>query len=158
MVKICKNRKKILFTAFLFFNFLPMTYNLQLPTLVYAADKSWVGSGDASTWADQLNWLPSGVPTSVDDVIIDLEDASVIAGKTFEARSLTIGGASSSSFSSDNFIYGTMAPSSASDDALYIRKDGTATLKGEGAITLKGKFKNTEEALVGEESFIFTLE
>lgn len=124
----------------------------------YGADKNWAGSGDASTWADQLNWLPSGVPTSADDVTIDLTDASVTAEKTFEAKSLTVGGASTSAFTTDNFIYGTITPSSTSDDALYIRKDGTATLKGEGTITLKGKFKNTQEALVGEESFIFTLE
>lgn len=125
---------------------------------VYGADKNWAGSGDASTWADQLNWLPSGVPTSADDVTIDLKDASVTAEKTFEAKSLKVGGASTSAFTTDNFIYGTITPSSTSDDALYIRKDGTATLKGEGTITLKGKFKNTQEALVGEESFIFTVE
>ncbi len=125
---------------------------------VYAADKTWVGSGDASTWADQKNWLPSGVPTSADDITIDFKDSSVTAGKTFETRTLIIGGASASAFATDNFIYGGIAPSSASDDALYIRKDGIATLKGEGTITLKGKFKNTEEALIGEESFIFILE
>lgn len=126
--------------------------------LLYAADKTWLGSGDGSTWADEENWSPAGIPSLYDDVTIDIKDASAAVDRTFEAKSLTVGGASASTFTSNDFIYGMISPSSTSDEALYIRKDGAVTLKGEGTITLKGKFKNTQEALVGEESFMFTLE
>ncbi|MFA5165177.1 MAG: hypothetical protein WC481_06410 [Candidatus Omnitrophota bacterium] len=124
----------------------------------YGADKNWIGAGDASTWADQKNWNPEGVPSSVDDVTIDLEGSSANAAETFEAKSVTVGGGNSSVFSTENFIYGEIAPPSPSDEALYIKKDGTVVLNGAGTITLRGMFKNTEETVTGEESFMFTLE
>lgn len=124
---------------------------------VYAADKNWVGAGDASTWADGKNWHPAAAPTSVDNVVIGLKDAYAIAAKTFEAKSLYVGGPAKSTFATNDFIYGNIIPDSASDHALYIRKAGTAVLKGEGTIKLKGIFKNSEETLTGEESFMFTI-
>lgn len=126
--------------------------------LVCGAEKKWVGAGDASTWADGKNWLPDTAPTSADGVTIDMKDASATAAKTFESKSLTVGGASNSTFTTDNFIYGNIIPPSTSEDALHIRKDGTVILTGEGTIKLKGIFRNTEESLTGEESFMFTLE
>jgi hypothetical protein len=126
--------------------------------VAYCADKNWVGAGDASTWADGKNWHPQGEPTSVDDVTIDLKDASATAAKTFESKSVTVGGGNNSTFSTEDFIYGNIVPGSSSDEALYIRKDGTVVLRGAGTITLKGMFKNTEESVIGEESFMFTLE
>lgn len=126
---------------------------------VYAADKSWTGAGDGASWADNQNWFSVGVPTSADDVMIDFNNAGVICGKTFEAKSITMGGANTSALTSNDFIYGTVVPSSGSDNALYIRKNGTVTLKGPGTLTLKGKFKNSEEeGPPGEEAFMFTLE
>ena len=123
-----------------------------------AAEKNWVGSGDNTTWADDKNWHPAGEPTSADNVTIDLKDASVSATRTFEAKSVYVGGAAKSLFSTDDFIYGNIIPDSNTDPALYIRKDGTTVLKGAGTVKLRGMFKNTEESLTGEESFMFTLE
>ncbi len=132
---------------------------LLFSTAVYAADKGWIGSGDGTSWSDSQNWFSAGVPTSADNAIIDLKDASVISSTTYEAKSISVGGAYTSAWTSNNFIYGTISPSATSDDAIYIRKNGTVTLKGAGTITLKGKFKNSEEeAPAGEEAFMFTLE
>jgi len=122
-----------------------------------AADKNWIGAGDASTWADAKNWLPNVVPNSADNVTIDLQGANVTAARTFGAKSLYVGGASTSTFSTNNFIYGNLIPDSSSDYALYIRKGGLVVLNGQGIITLKGTFINTEEALSGQESFMFQL-
>jgi len=124
----------------------------------HCADKNWIGAGDASTWADPNNWNPEGTPSSVDDVTIDLQGSSAAAAETFEAKSVTVGGGNASVFSTDNFIYGEISPASASDEALYIKKDGTVVLNGAGTITLRGMFKNSEETVTGEESFMFTLE
>jgi len=124
----------------------------------YGAEKNWIGAGDASTWADSKNWNPEGAPSSVDDVTIDLQGSSAAAEATFEAKSVTVGGGNASVFSTENFIYGEIAPASPSDEALYIKKDGTVVLNGAGTITLRGMFKNTEETVTGEESFMFTLE
>lgn len=122
-----------------------------------AADKNWVGAGNASTWADAKNWLPDTAPTSADNATIDLKDANVTAAQTFEAKTLYIGGAGNSIFSTNDFIYGNLVPASSSDNALYIRKGGTVVLTGQGIIKLKGIFKNSEEALTGQESFMFQL-
>jgi hypothetical protein len=122
-----------------------------------AADKNWIGAGDATTWADAKNWLPNTVPTSADNVTIDLKDANVTAAQTFAAKSLYIGGASNSTFSTNNFIYGNLIPDSSSGYALYIRKGGMVILNGQGIITLRGTFINTEETLSGQESFMFQL-
>ncbi|MFA5148890.1 MAG: hypothetical protein WC491_07185 [Candidatus Omnitrophota bacterium] len=124
----------------------------------FCADKNWIGGGDASTWADGKNWQPEGAPTSVDGVTIDLDGASVTAAETFESVSVVVGGGNTSAFSTENFIYGNIVPSSSSDEALYIKKGGTVILNGAGTITLKGMFKNSEETVTGEESFMFTLE
>lgn len=144
--------KKIFLIIFLMFY-------ISLPVIFYsyAADKNWVGAGDVSTWADAKNWFPDTVPTSADNVTIDLKAANVTAARTFEAKSLYVGGASNSTFSTNDFIYGNLIPDSSSDNALYIRKDGTVVLTGQGIIKLKGTFKNSEEALSGQESFMFQL-
>ena len=149
-----KNIKKI-FLIIVFFNYGLWTTDYGL---AFAADKNWIGAGDGISWSDKKNWFSEGVPTSADNATVDLKDAQATCDKTFEAKSVTVGGASASTLTTNNFIYGTISPTSSSDNALYIRKDGTVNLKGAGTITLKGKFKNSEEALVGEESFMFTLE
>lgn len=139
-------------------NLLILIFIFLFHSSVYAADKNWVGAGDALTWADGKNWHPAAAPTSVDNVVIGLKDAYAVAAKTFEAKSLYVGGPANSTFATNDFIYGNIIPDSTSDHALYIRKGGTAVLKGEGTIKLKGIFKNSEETLTGEESFMFKLE
>lgn len=130
--------------------------------LVYpvgAADKEWISAGDGTSWVDGKNWRPEGIPGLSDNVTIDYKDASVTCNRTFEAKSITVGGTTSSTLTKNDFISGTISPSSTSDDALHIRKNGLVTLKEKGTITLKGKFKSTsEEGYPGEESFMFTLE
>lgn len=143
----------ILAFIFTFYTLDPMHY-----TLSYAADKNWIGTGDNTTWADGQNWFPNGEPTSADNATIDLKDAYATAKRTFEAKSLSIGGAADSTFATDDFIYGNLIPDSFSDNALYIRKGGTVVLRGQGTIKLKGMFKNSEETFTGEESFMFILQ
>ena len=123
-----------------------------------AEERQWSGAGDAIYWKDDDNWFSPAVPTVSDDVTISKESAAVYAGETFNAQSLTVGGRGSASFSSENFVYGNIAPAAGTDIALYIRKDGEVTLKGAGDLTLKGAFKNSQETLVSEPAFMFGIE
>lgn len=120
-----------------------------------AKEKTWVGAGDGESWSGDANWSPAASPTSSDDAAIDLENASVKCTSTFQAKSLTLGGRQTSKLTSENFIYGTIAPSSSSDAAVLNRAKGTFTLKGAGTVTLKGRYKDSEESLTSEPSFIF---
>lgn len=136
-----------------------LLFFLLLLTPVYAADKSWNNAGDGTSWTDGKNWNPEGIPSIADNVTIDYKNAPVTCSKTFEAKSITVGGTTSSTLTKNDFISGTISPSSTSDNALHIRKNGLVTLKGIGTVTLKGKFKSTsEEGTPGEESFMFTVE
>lgn len=123
-----------------------------------ADEKQWSAGGDAASWEDASNWYPAVVPTTSDDVSIDAQNASALASKTFVAKSLIVGGRKESSFTSADFVYGTVTPAQNTDNALLIRKDGSVTLKGAGDITLKGAFKNSEESLPTEPSFMFGAE
>ena len=125
---------------------------------VYAAEKQWSGGGDAASWEDSSNWSPLGVPSASDDVTIDTKSADVVATKTFNAKTLAVGGRQESNFTTQDFVYGTMSPSAHTDIGLHIKKDGFVTLKGSGDITLKGSFKNSEESLPSEPSFMFLAE
>lgn len=126
--------------------------------LAIAAEKNWDAGGDASSWSDGDNWHAAGIPTSADDVVIDREDAAVICARTFKAKSITIGGQETSTLTSENFIYGTVAPDTTSEVAILNRAGGTITLKGAGVLILKGKYKDSEGALAAEPSFIFWVE
>lgn len=56
--------------------------------------QTWTGSGDGISWNDPDNWNPIGLPSSNDDIIIDVPDSVVIKnGVTAEGRSLTLDGA-----------------------------------------------------------------
>jgi hypothetical protein len=56
--------------------------------------QTWTGSGDGISWNDPDNWNPIGVPSSNDDITIDVKDSVVIKnGVTAEGRSLTLDGA-----------------------------------------------------------------
>ena len=126
---------------------------------VWAADKIFSGSSDGTTWHDVKNWLPEGIPGATDAVLIDLSAAAVtVSKKDFLAGSITVGGKAVSGFSVESFVYGTLTPSSNSDPAILIRRDGVVTLQGEGTVTAHGPFKNTEEALSSEPSVMVLLE
>ena len=126
--------------------------------LLRADEKQWSAGGDGLSWEDSANWFPQVVPTASDDVSIDATNASVLAAKTFNARSLILGGREESAFTTADFVYGAIAPNKNTDNALYIKKDGSITLKGAGDITLKGAFKNSEESLPAEPAFMFSAE
>jgi hypothetical protein len=131
---------------------------LAVPICAWATEKQWSGGGDAAAWEDSANWSPTGVPSSSDSIIIDATGAAVATGETFTAKTLTVGGRTESSFTTKDFVFGTVSPSSGTDAALYIKRGGLATLTGSGDITLKGSFKNSEESLFKEPSFMFVAE
>ncbi len=164
-------RKKffvILLLSFIFYFKLPI-HNSQLKTfisqltthnsqLIYAAEKQWSGAGDGVYWADPDNWSPAGVPTSSDDVTISLEDASVYAAETFYAKSITVGGRGEAALTVENFVYGYVTPDESTDDAIYIRKDGSVIFKGAGDIIVTGRLITSQQTLVSDPSFMFILE
>lgn len=124
-----------------------------------AAEKTWTGSGDASDWFDDDNWTPAAAPTSADDVLINLEDASVKTSKTFEAKSLKVGGTAASTLVTDPFIFGTVAPADTAETAVTNRRQGHWTIKGSsGVVSLKGSYKDSEETLAKQPSLVFFVE
>lgn len=126
-----------------------------LTASAWAADKSWKGEGQQGDWFDSANWLPSGKPTQADDSKIDMKDAQVDIGQTFEAKSLTIGGKKNSTVDVSNFVNGTLTPSDPTNEALTVRRDGKLVLKGSsGKLTLKGGYKDSEEVIPDEPSFM----
>jgi len=153
-VKSQKFKVECLFLFFVFnFGLLTLDFGLSI-----AGEKQWSAAGDAVSWEDASNWYPAVLPTGSDDASIDAENASALASKTFVAKTVTVGGRKESIFTTNDFIYGTITPDKNTDNALYIRKDGSVTLKGAGDITLKGAFKNSEESLSSEPSFMFGAE
>lgn len=124
----------------------------------HAATKIFSGAAtDATVWHDDDNWFSKGVPGLTDATVIDLSSASVKASKEFKAKSVTVGGKATSTFTTANFVYGTLTPDSTSDPAILIRKNGTVVLTGEGTITAKGPYKNSEETLPTEPSVMVVL-
>ncbi len=123
-----------------------------------AAEKNWAGGGDGSTWSDDDNWSPAAEPTTADDVLIDVENAAVTCDETFKAKSIIVGGRETSTLTTNNFVFGTVAPAETSDTALMTRSGGTITLTGAGTITLQGQYKDSEETLDPEPSFLFWVE
>ncbi len=125
---------------------------------VYAAQRQWSGGGDAALWEDAPNWSPRGVPSALDDIVIDALNAHVTASATFNARTLVVGGRQESNFTTQDFVYGILSPSQGTDTALHIKKSGLVTLTGAGDVILKGAFKNSEDTLPVEPSFMFIAE
>lgn len=123
--------------------------------LAYAAEKTWSGKGDATTWSDADNWSPAAAPVENNDVIIDVNGAAVKCTETFKAKFVTIGGRNECTLSSEDFIYGIIVPDYSSDDAILVRSGGTLILKGPGIITVKGKYTDSEVSLFPEPSLIF---
>ena len=126
--------------------------------LSWAEEKQWSGAGDGASWQDSSNWFPATVPAAGDEVNIDAAGARVSAAKTFYSKSVTVGGRQESSFTIENFIYGTIIPARVTDNALYIRKDGTVIVTGAASVTLKGILKNSDDSLVEEPAFMFGAE
>ncbi len=122
---------------------------------IYAAEKNWSGGGDGSTWVDDDNWSGAVAPSASDDVLIDVENVSVICNETFKAKSIIIGGRETSHLTTKDFIFGEVKPASTSGVAMMTRSGGTVTLSGAGILTLGGKYQDSEETLDPEPSFMF---
>ena len=121
-----------------------------------AEDQAWSGSGDESSWSDEYNWFPTGVPTLGSDAAIDSEGASVICDETFQAKSISIGGNETSQLAVENFINGQIKPSSASDIAVLNRPGGTFSLQGRvGVVKIHGTYEDSEQPASSEPSFMF---
>jgi hypothetical protein len=125
---------------------------------VYAEQKAFSGSGDGSSWHDAANWFASGVPSAADAVAINKSGMTVATAIDFAAQSVLVAGKAVSSWEVAPFVYGTVTPPTSSDNALYIRRDGTVVLSGAGTIVLKGSFKNSEEHLATESSVMILLQ
>ena len=120
-----------------------------------AAEKNWSGGGDGSTWVDDDNWSGAVAPSASDDVLIDVENVSVICNETFKAKSIIVGGRETSRLTTNDFIFGEVKPASTSGVAMMTRSGGTVTLSGAGILTLGGKYQDSEETLDPEPSFMF---
>ncbi len=121
----------------------------------HAAEKSWNAAGDQVDWFDDANWNPGVAPTASDDTMVSLTDGSVTIGQNFGVKSLTIGGKRESTVSVNNFITGVVEPASPTELAVFNRKDGHLVIKGSaGKITLRGAYKDSEEIIPDEPSFM----
>ena len=128
---------------------------ISLPALAWSADKNWTAKGDQQNWFDASNWLSSGAPQDQDTAKVDLKDASVDIGQSFDVSSLTVGGKKNSEVSVSNFVTAGIEPSSPNDDALLLRRDGKLILKGStGKVTAKGTYKDSEEVIPEEPGFM----
>ena len=123
-----------------------------------AEQKVFSGAGDGVSWDDPTNWFSNGVPAITDGVAINKDSIEAVASEDFLAQSITIGGSAVSSLTVEPMIYGTVTPTTTSDTAVYIRKDGTVVLSGAGVIVMRGSFKNSEEEIATESSTIILLE
>jgi hypothetical protein len=124
-----------------------------------AAEKNWSGAGDGALWSDDDNWSPAVAPTGADDVLIDIEGASAACDQTFAAKSVTLGGRETAALTIQDFVYGDIAPATGSTTAFLNRSGGTFRLQGAaGTVTLSGGYKDSEETLVSEPSFMFWVE
>jgi hypothetical protein len=66
-------------------------------TQVAAADRSWRGPASTSAdWFTASNWTPTGVPSSMDNVVIDNIGIAGITGQTAAATNVVVGGKTAS--------------------------------------------------------------
>ncbi|MBI2095877.1 MAG: hypothetical protein HYT89_06890 [Candidatus Omnitrophica bacterium] len=98
------------------------------------------------------------VPTSEDDVTIDLKDASVSVSSTFAAKSLILGGNETSLMTVQDFISGAVSPAAASSLAVNNRAKGTFRLKSGGTVTVKGQYKSSKTAATSQPSLLFYIQ
>ena len=118
---------------------------------------TWTGSGDGEDWFGEDNWSPTGEPDSTKDVFVNTTDADVTINKTYEAKSITVGGSAESTVTSENFIFGTVSPDTVNDVAVLNRKDGHLVLKGAGTVTLTGQYQDSEETTANQPTFMFVV-
>jgi hypothetical protein len=130
-------------------------------TQAWADYKQWSGKYDAVSWSKDGNWFSSGIPTLSDNTTVNTTAANVVISNVFggfKAKDLAVGGRADSTVTAENFVYGFIEPASGTDNALLIRKGGLVVLQGAGVITLKGKFKNSEETIPDEPALMFGAE
>jgi len=121
-----------------------------------ADDVVWSGGGDATSWTDDNNWFPVGEPTSVDDVTIDTENAAVVCDETFVSKSLTAGAHQTSQITVQEYVYGTIIPSSPENIAIANYGGGTIIFQGSaGTIRVGGRYEDSESTFAAEPSFLF---
>jgi len=66
-------------------------------TQIAAADRSWRGPASTSgDWSTASNWSPTGVPSSIDNVVIDNIGIAGITGQTAAAANVVVGGRTAS--------------------------------------------------------------
>ena len=151
LLTFCVTRSH-LFTAFIFCIFLV----INSCTLGMADEKKWNADSAQTDWFDDANWLPAGAPTASDDVVLDKLDAAVAIGQDFNLRSLTLGGKKTSTLTVSNFVVGQVKPGNVTDIAVLNRRNGKLVLKGSAQkVTLKGAYKDSEEVIPEEPSFMF---
>lgn len=122
----------------------------------YGDDMTWSGGGDGSAWTDTDNWFPADTPTSLDNVVIDTSGGAAVCSKTFEAKSVTVGGHKTSQLTISSFVYGDITPSAVTTNAITNRSGGTIILQGSGGIVkVSGKYEDSETSFTAEPSFLF---
>ena len=121
----------------------------------YAEQKDWSNQGDQSSWTDDANWYMPGAPAEDDDAKVDYSGAAVNIPQSFEVKSLTIGGKKSSEVNTSNFVTGLVDPGDTDKDAVTARRSGHLILRGStGTIKLKGAYKDSEEIIPDEPTFL----
>ena len=137
-----------------FFIFM-MIFLLNSSALVWAEEKVWTGTGSSADWFEDANWLPAEAPGASDDALVDLTDANAGISQDMSVRSITLGGKRASALTMNNFVKTTVKPANTSDTAVLNRKGGLLVLKGTAEkITLKGGYKDSEEIIPEEPTFM----
>ena len=132
-----------------------MVLSLNSSVAAWAEEKVWTGTGTSTDWFDDANWLPADAPAVSDDALIDLTDASAAVSQDMNVKSITLGGKKASTLTMNNFVKGTVKPANTSDTAVLNRKGGLLVLKGTAEkITLKGGYKDSEEVIPEEPTFM----
>jgi hypothetical protein len=90
--------------------------------------KSWLG-GESPDWTDPGNWSSAGVPTDLEDVLINstIPNATVVSGASVTSRSIAVGFAAAGSLSVQD------GGEVVAVDRLNVGAQGA--LRGDGAIT-----------------------
>ena len=146
-------KKRIFFIIFVF---LVCSLQSAVYSPVFAEDKTWIGDSAQTDWFNDASWISAGTPTGSDDVVLDKLDASVAIGQNFNLKSLTLGGKKKSELTVNNFVIGQVKPANVTDIAVLNRRNGRLVLKGSAdKVVLKGAYKNSEEVVPEESSFMF---
>lgn len=123
----------------------------------WADEKRWTGRGDQSSWDDAANWTPEDEPGAGDDVTLDKHEAAATVDRSFDAKSITVGGNEPTELTVDEFISGTVEPDASTENAVINRRAGQIRLVGPGTVKLRGTYRDSEESLAPEPSFMITL-